>query len=84
MLRKNSEQIDVFNHMIFERLIPKDHLLVKIDSTVDFSFVYDKIKDKYSKIGRGSKDPIMMLKILLLEYLYRLSDVEVVKRIKTT
>jgi transposase len=83
MLIKNSEQIDVFNHMIFERLIPKDHLLVKIDSTVDFSFVYDKIKDKYSKIGRGSKDPIMMLKILLLEYLYRLSDVEVVKRIKT-
>ncbi|MFA5528512.1 MAG: IS1182 family transposase [Peptostreptococcales bacterium] len=83
MLRKNSEQIDVFNHMIFERLIPKDHLLVKIDSTVDFSFVYDKIKDKYSKIGRGSKDPTMMLKILLLEYLYRLSDVEVAKRIKT-
>ena len=83
MLGKNSGQVDMFDHVIFEKLIPKNHLLVKIDSTVDFSFVYDKVKDKYSTIGRGSKDPIMMLKILLLEYLYKLSDVEVVNRIKT-
>ncbi|WP_373482003.1 IS1182 family transposase, partial [Acetobacterium sp.] len=37
----------------------------------------------YSPIGRGSKDPVMLVKIFLLEYLYRLSDVEVVKRIQT-
>lgn len=83
MLGKNTGQIDVFDHMIFEKLIPKDHILVKIDEIVDFSFVYEKVKDKYSTVGRGSKDPIMMLKILVLEYLYRLSDVEVVNRIKT-
>ena len=65
--------------MIFERLIPKDHLLVKIDSIIDFSFVYDKVKDKYSPLGRESKDPLMMMKILLLEYLYTLSDVQVKK-----
>ena len=75
MLKKNDGQIDIFNHMIFEKLIPKNHLLVKIDSIIDFSFVYEKIKDKYSDMGRGSKDPVMMVKILLLEYLYRLSDV---------
>ncbi len=43
MLGKNGSQIDIFNHMIFEKLIPKDHLLVKIDSIVDFSFVYNKV-----------------------------------------
>jgi transposase len=69
--------------MIFEKLIPKTHLLVKIDSVIDFSFVYEKIKDKYSDMGRASKDPVMMVKILLLEYLYRLSDVEVSDRINT-
>ena len=83
MLKKNDGQIDIFNHMIFEKLIPKNHLLVKIDSIIDFSFVYEKIKDKYSDMGRGSKDPVMMVKILLLEYLYRLSDVEVSDRINT-
>ena len=83
MMKKNNGQIDVFDHMIFDKLIPKDHLLIKIDSILDFSFVYDKVKDTYSKLGRGSKDPVMMIKILLLEYLYNLSDVAVSTRIKT-
>lgn len=83
MLGKNSGQIDVFNNMIFEKLVPNNHLLVKIDSLIDFSFVYDTVKDNYSNIGRGSKDPAMILKICLLEYLYNLSDVEIVKRIRT-
>ncbi len=83
MLKKNNGQIDMFNHMIFEKLVPKNHLLVKIDSIIDFSFVYEKVKDKYSSVGRGSKDPVMMVKIFLLEYLYNLSDVEVVDRINT-
>lgn len=83
MLGKSNGQVDIFNHMIFERLVPKDHLLVKIDSIIDFSFVYEMIKDKYSDVGRASEDPIMMLKICLLEYLYNLSDKKVVKRIQT-
>ncbi|MEO8174788.1 MAG: IS1182 family transposase [Sediminibacterium sp.] len=83
MLKKNNGQLDVFDHMIFEKLIPKDHLLVKIESIIDFSFVYDMVKEQYSAIGRGSKDPMMMVKIFLLEYLYRLSDVQVSKRAQT-
>jgi transposase len=83
MSKKNSGQIDIFNHMIFKKLIPKNHLLVKIDSVIDFSFVYEKVKDKYSNIGKGSKDPVMMIKILLLEHLYNLSDVEIASRINT-
>ena len=73
----------MFSHMIYDRLIPKNHLLVKVDSIIDFSFVYDMVKDKYSSMGRASKDPVMMTKICLLEYLYNLSDVQIVKRITT-
>lgn len=83
MLGKNNPQVDIFTHMIFERLIPKDHLLVLIDSIMDFSFVYDMVKDKYSDVGRASEDPVMMLKICLLQFLYTLSDKKVVKRIQT-
>jgi len=83
MLGKNNPQIDVFTHMIFDRLIPEDHLLVLINSIIDFSFVYDMVKDKYSDIGRKSEDPVMMLKICLLQFLYNLSDSKVVKRIQT-
>lgn len=83
MLKKTKGQLDMFDYMIFEKLIPKDHLLVKIDSIIDFTFVYDIVKTEYSDIGRGSKDPAMMIKILLLEYLYNLSDVKVAERIQT-
>lgn len=83
MLGKNEAQFDVFDSIIFDKLIPKNHILVEIDAVVDFSFVYEQLKDHYSPIGRESKDPVMMFKILILEYLYNLSDVKVVERIKT-
>ena len=67
---KNS-QIDRFDFMIFEKLIPQKHLLVKIDSIIDFSFVYDLVKAFYSSIGRKSEDPVMMFKTLLLVNLTR-------------
>ncbi|WP_411680016.1 transposase [Clostridium thailandense] len=83
MLGKQSGQIDIFNGMIFERLIPKDHLLVKIDKIIDFSFVYEITKDYYSQVGRESIDPVVLFKLCLMEYLYCLSDREVVSRTQT-
>ena len=79
----NDKQIDIFDYMIFEKLIPKDHILVKIDSIIDFSFIYDLVIDRYSDIGRKSLDPVMMFKILLIEYLYDLSDTKTEERIQT-
>lgn len=83
MLGKQSGQIDIFNEMIFQKLIPKDHLLIKIDSIVNFSFVYNICKDLYSEIGRDSIDPVILFKMNLLEYLYTLSDRQVEKRTQT-
>lgn len=84
MLSTNNPQIDVFTQMIYDKLIPKDHLLVRINETIDFSFFYEIVEDCYSKNqGRPSKDPVVMLKLILLEYLYNLSDVEVSKRANT-
>lgn len=83
MLGKRSRQIDIFSSMIYEKLIPKNHLLVLIDSIIDFSFIYDLVKDKYSDVGRKSEDPVVLFKLNLLEYLYVLSDGDVLKRAET-
>jgi transposase len=84
MIQKNTVSFTMFDDMFFTSLVPKDHLLVKIQSLIDFSFVYDIVRDSYSaEKGRGSIDPVLMVKVLLLEYLYDLSDVQVVKRIQT-
>lgn len=83
MQGKQSGQIDIFNQMIYESLIPKDHLLLQIEKIVSFDFVYDKVKERYSKLGRESYDPVLMFKICLLQYLYNLSDREVATRMQT-
>lgn len=83
MLGKKSGQVDVFTSMIYDKLVPKNHLLVKVDEVIDFSFVYDIVQESYSEIGRQSEDPVVMYKLCLLEYLYRLSDRQVVERALT-
>ena len=48
---------------------------------VDFSFIYDELKNKYClDNGRNAKNPILLFKYLLLKYLYNLSDNGVVER----
>ncbi|RBT50311.1 hypothetical protein EA74_02250 [Enterococcus hirae] len=38
-----------------EDLVPQDHLLRQIDQFIDFSFIYDLVKDKYDEVqGRPS------------------------------
>jgi hypothetical protein len=32
---------------IYDLVVPKDNLLRKINDLIDFSFVYDELKDKY-------------------------------------
>jgi transposase len=55
----------------------------QLDMFVDFTFVYDMLNEQYNTIGRGSKDSVMMIKILMFEYLNNLSDVKVAERIQT-
>lgn len=46
-----------------EDLVTQDHLLRHIDQYVDFEFIYDLVRDKYSlEHGRPSLDPVMLIK----------------------
>jgi transposase len=68
---------------IYDLVVPKDNLLRKINDLVNFSFVYDELKDKYClDNGRNAIDPIRMFKYLLLKSIYDLSDVDLVERSK--
>ena len=54
-----------------EDLVPKDHILRKIDKAIDFNFIYDLVKDKYSEdTGRPSIDPVVLFKIVFIQYLF--------------
>lgn len=52
-------------------LVPQNHLLRIIDKAIDWSFIYDLVRDKYSPdTGRPSIDPVTLIKIPLIQYLY--------------
>lgn len=52
-------------------LVPKEHLLRTIDKAIDWSFIYDLVKDTYSAdAGRPSIDPVTLIKIPFIQYLY--------------
>ena len=70
MLRTEEEkQLRIFCGSI-EDLMPKEHFLRDLEKYVDFRFIYDKVKDLYANKGRPSIDPVVIIKMLLIGYLY--------------
>ena len=60
---------------LYNLLIDKNNFWRQLKDMVDFSFVYDELKDKYSStMGRKAEDVIRMFKYLLLKNYYKLSD----------
>ena len=64
----------LFYYFRLEDQIPKDHLLKRLDRYVDFSFVRERLKDAYSRMGRPSIDPEILLRMLLVGYLYGITS----------
>ena len=63
--------------MIFtsaEELMPQEHFLRDLEQHVDFSFIYEKVENLYSKTGRNSIDPVVIIKMLLIGYIYGISS----------
>ncbi|MDR3715219.1 MAG: IS1182 family transposase [Puia sp.] len=70
MLGKDEEKQSQFMFVNLDEYVPQDHLLRTIKRTIDFSFIYDKVKDLYSPVGRRSVDPVLLVKMLLVGYWY--------------
>ena len=72
------------NASLYDILIKKDNFWRQLKDMVDFSFVYDELKEKYSPtIGRKAEDLIRMFKYLLLKNYYKLSDRGLIERTET-
>ncbi|MGH1329234.1 IS1182 family transposase, partial [Bacillus pretiosus] len=68
---------------IYDIVVPKDNMLRQFNEMVDFSFVFEELKDKYClDNGRNAIPPVRMFKYLLLKSIFDLSDVDVVERSK--
>lgn len=58
------------NRKSYEMMYDASHHLVKIDETMDWNVASRKLSSYYlSQIGRPSKDPMVLVKILMIQYL---------------
>jgi transposase len=64
----------LFYYFRVEDQVPENHLLRLIDKHVSFEFVRQRLKDSYSETGRPSIDPELLLRIVLIGYLYGISS----------
>jgi IS5 family transposase len=80
MLKPKSPQESFYGSYLYDRIVPIDHLLRRINQVVDFSFAAEILKDRYNPaIGRPAEDPEFLLRLCLLQYLYGDSDRQVVE-----
>lgn len=58
------------NRKSYKMMCDPSHDLVKIDALMDWHFVVQKLSAYYpSQLGRPSKDPVVLVKILMIQYL---------------
>ena len=73
MLERGKMDRDLVEFVAIDQLVPKEHLLRKIDTAVDFTQLYEMVEPLYCEDnGRPSIDPVVLFKMVLIQHLYGL------------
>src|SRR5213075_390119 len=74
MMGQHDRSEALFYYFRLEDQVPENHLLRLIDKHISFEFVRQQLKASYSETGRPSIDPELLLRILLIGYLYGITS----------
>ena len=86
MLRKTGYESRAQVSLVsLEELVPKDHLVRKLERAIDFSFIYELVQDLYSEDnGRPSIDPVVLIKIVLIQCIFGIRSMrQTIREIET-
>src|SRR6516225_6680700 len=74
MMGHHARSEALFYYFRLDDQIPENHLLRLIEKHISFEFVRERLRDSYSETGRPSIDPELLLRILLIGYLYGITS----------
>src|ERR1700757_811467 len=74
MMGQHARSVSLFYYFRLEDQVPENHLLRLVDKHIDFGFSRKRLKDSYSDTGRPFVDPELLLRILLIGYMYGISS----------
>src|ERR1700745_3342111 len=70
MGRLNHDQEQLFYSFHLDEAVPHDHPVRKMAAVLDLSWVHCELAPFYPKIGRPSIDPELMIRMLILGYIF--------------
>ena len=70
MGRLNHNQGRLFYSFCLDEAVPDDHLVRRIADVFDLSWVHCELAPYYPKIGRPSIDPVLMIRMLIIGYVF--------------
>ncbi len=70
MGRREQGQGQFFYDFHLDAVVPPDHLVRRIDSVLDLSWVHGELEPYYSHTGRPSIDPELMIRMLIVGYVF--------------
>jgi len=70
MGRLNHDQGEFFYSFRLDEAVPDDHPARGIASVLDLTWVYSELAPFYPKLGRPSIDPVLMIRILVIGYVF--------------
>src|ERR1700683_639351 len=74
MMGQHDRSEALFYYFRLEDQVPEGRLLRLIEKHISFAFVREKLRQSYSETGRPSIDPELLLRILLIGYLYGITS----------
>jgi len=70
MGRREDGQGQFFYSFDLDKVVPPDHLVRQIDGLLDLGWVHKELAPYYSHTGRPSIDPVLMMRLLLVGYVF--------------
>ena len=64
------DQEQLFYEFQLDEVVPDDHLVREIAAVLDLSWVHSELEPYYSSLGRPSIDPVLMIRMLIVGYVF--------------
>src|SRR6201982_3986550 len=80
MGRLKSDQCQLFYEFHLSDAVPEDHLVRKIDAALDLSWLRNELASHYSSMGRPSIDPELMIRMLVVGYVFAIRSERLICR----
>jgi transposase len=75
-----SDQGQLFYEFHLNDAVPEDHLVRKIDAALDLSWLRGELAPHYSSMGRPSIDPELMIRMLVVGYVFAIRSERLICR----